>query len=152
MPNASDQFLLVHISVSMKLMIGSITFALNLLTASQELLEVNSKFCAKLQKSLEESVSKGDEVFHFILYTLWILSGSVLALWYSGFTYKFNFCFFQEFCEVNVGSIFLESVDFFQAYEIYCSKQVRNSPASVFYHFDFISLYSHVFGIKLDLR
>lgn len=31
---------------------------------------------------------------------------------------------FQEFSNVNVGSIFLESVDFFQAYEIYCSKQV----------------------------
>ena len=30
----------------------------------QELLEVNSKFCAKLQKSLEESVAKGDEVFN----------------------------------------------------------------------------------------
>ena len=35
------------------------------LIASQELLEVNSKFCAKLQKSLEESVAKGDEVFYF---------------------------------------------------------------------------------------
>ncbi|KAJ7357847.1 hypothetical protein OS493_022665 [Desmophyllum pertusum] len=59
----------------------------------QELLEVNSKFCAKLQKSLEESVAKGDE----------------------------------EFSNVNVGSIFLESVDFFQAYEIYCSKQTAAS-------------------------
>ena len=27
----------------------------------QELLEVNSGFCTKLQKSLEESVAKGDE-------------------------------------------------------------------------------------------
>jgi len=59
----------------------------------QELLEVNSKFCAKLQKSLEESVANGDE----------------------------------EFSNVNVGSIFLESVDFFQAYEIYCSKQTAAS-------------------------
>ncbi|XP_068688974.1 serine-rich adhesin for platelets-like isoform X2 [Montipora foliosa] len=59
----------------------------------QELLEVNSKFCAKLQKSLELSVAKGDE----------------------------------EFSEVNVGVIFLESVDFFQAYEIYCAKQTAAS-------------------------
>lgn len=59
----------------------------------QELLEANSKFCAKLQKSLEESVAKGDE----------------------------------EFSEVNVGAIFLESVDFFQAYELYCSKQTSAS-------------------------
>ena len=30
--------------------------------AFKELLEVNSKFCAKLQKSLEDSVANGDEV------------------------------------------------------------------------------------------
>ena len=44
----------------------------------------------------------------------------------SQFYISVLFCFsFQEFSNVNVGSIFLESVDFFQAYEIYCSKQVR---------------------------
>ncbi|XP_032239037.2 uncharacterized protein LOC5513651 isoform X2 [Nematostella vectensis] len=28
-----------------------------------------------------------------------------------------------EFCQVNIGSVFLENVDFFQSYKIYCSKQ-----------------------------
>ena len=37
-------------------------FTVYLFVCPQELLEVNSKFCAKLQKSLEESVAKGDEV------------------------------------------------------------------------------------------
>ncbi|KAK3742178.1 hypothetical protein QZH41_012073, partial [Actinostola sp. cb2023] len=33
----------------------------------------------------------------------------------------------EEFSQVNVGSIFLESVDFFQSYEIYCTKQNSSS-------------------------
>ncbi|RMX44781.1 hypothetical protein pdam_00009192 [Pocillopora damicornis] len=35
-----------------------------------------------------------------------------------------------EFSNVNVGRILLESVDFFQAYEIYCSKQGNMSRKS----------------------
>ena len=39
-------------------------FDIKCLFCHQELLEVNSKFCAKLQKSLEESVANGDEVMN----------------------------------------------------------------------------------------
>ena len=44
----------------------------------QELLEMNSGFCTKLQKSLEEFVAKGDEVINEYK------AGAWLFLYYSG--------------------------------------------------------------------
>ena len=42
--------------------VGSYKIPWNFAAGLQELLEVNGKFSARLQKGLEESVAKGDEV------------------------------------------------------------------------------------------
>ncbi|CAB3992237.1 Myosin-M heavy chain [Paramuricea clavata] len=55
----------------------------------QELLDVSTKFCQKIQNSMEECMNKNDE----------------------------------ELCHMNVGKVFIENVEFLQAYELYCSRQ-----------------------------